>query len=92
MGLIFSVPELQGFLATQTAKMRPLVSFLQEPWRSQWRGTFFDIFLSTPDGRNIFLTFFSGDRSGLIGVGHFFDIFLRAPKPEDIFDIFKTFF
>ena len=42
MGLIFSVPELQGFLATQTAKMRHLVSFLQEPWRSPYgRGTFF---------------------------------------------------
>ena len=31
------------------------------------------------------MTFFSGDRSGLIGVGHFFDIFLKAPKPSDIF-------
>ena len=55
-------------------------------------GHFFDIFLSTPYGRDIFLTFFSGDRSGLIGVGHFFDIFLKAPKPSDIFDILKTFF
>ena len=38
-----------------------------------------------------FLTFFSGDLSGLIGVGHFVGIFLKTPK-HHIFWSFKPFF